>query len=472
MKLRYLIICLILACNMGCSGSNSNGSEEVIDEDVTGVSLSSESPYAYPDESTGQVIINLKLANASKIKSIFVEKVGSGKFSQTLTDMGAASNYQFKYKLTDSDPEQFQFLFTANLVNNKTLPVVKVQVDNRAGLYINQVTRLARVTGKPIDNEGLLSPNKTASKWNVGGCDLGIIWEMTPGRYGIFFGDTFGSDFRPNTSVGGGNGGSWRSNVLAFSTDKDLADGLTIDNMAVDANGNAREIVPGGKNASGYGDWTSIPTGAIRDGNTDYVHYMNIRNWTGWVTNYSALYKSIDNGQSWAPVQNVKFSFSSNFGQVGYYKKDGYVYMIGTRPGRSSSACLARIPEGKMEDQASYEYWNGNTKEWVTGNEDAATIIIDGTVGELSFIYNKFFKKWIIAYFNSEDYNITMRYADEITGPWSQKIALATGGQYAQLYGSYFHPLSAQERTLYFTMSMWVPYNTFLMKVELGGNPR
>lgn len=35
------------------------------------------------------------------------------------------------------------------------------------------------------------------------------------------------------------------------------------------------------------------------------------------------------------------------------------------------------------------------------------------------------------------------------------------------LYGSYIHPLSTKGTTLYFLMSMWLPYNTYLMSVEL-----
>ena len=33
--------------------------------------------------------------------------------------------------------------------------------------------------------------------------------------------------------------------------------------------------------------------------------------------------------------------------------------------------------------------------------------------------------------------------------------------EYAQLYGSYIHPLSVTGDNLYFTMSMWMPYNVF-----------
>jgi len=61
-----------------------------------------------------------------------------------------------------------------------------------------------------------------------------------------------------------------------------------------------------------------------------------------------------------------------------------------------------------------------------------------------------------------------MRTAKDITGPWSEPYEIASGWEYAQLYGSYFHPLSADSETLYFTMSMWLPYNVYLMKVVVA----
>ena len=54
------------------------------------------------------------------------------------------------------------------------------------------------------------------------------------------------------------------------------------------------------------------------------------------------------------------------------------------------------------------------------------------------------------------------------SGPWSEPYELANGREYAQLYGSYIHPLSVTGDNLYFTMSMWMPYNVFLMKAELA----
>src|SRR5690625_5391334 len=83
-------------------------------------------------------------------------------------------------------------------------------------------------------------------------------------------------------------------------------------------------------------------------------------------------------------------------------------------------------------------------------------------------MYNQKHEKWIIAYFNAERYNITLRTAKEITGPWSEPYELASGHKYSQLYGSYFHPKSTEGDDLFFTMYMWLSYNVFFMKDTLA----
>lgn len=421
-----------------------------------------------PDKQTKKVSAVLSFKNIGAIDYISVTKSGGSSYSRKITRQELSSSYTFSYPIQASDPESFKLLLKAYYTDGNASNQLSLTVDNRWGFFLRNVSRIARVTGKPLANEILPNPNNTAGKWNVGGTDLGIIWEMEPQTYGVFFGDTFGQDFVPNATSPGPNGGSWRSNVLAFSNDIQLDDGFTFSSMTTDNSGNAREIVPGGKDQSGNGNLTSIPSAAIRANGADYVHYFNIKNWTGWITNHSGLYKSVDKGQTWKKCETVVFPASSNFGMAGYFKKDGYVYMIGTHAGRNNPAYLARFKEADIENTGKYEYWNSAGGQWITGDESNASIIINDKVGELSFIYNTKHKKWIIAYFNETRYNITMRTADNITGPWSNPYELASGNQYAQLYGSYFHPLSASGDNLYFLMSMWMPYNVFLMKAELA----
>ncbi|WP_029904866.1 DUF4185 domain-containing protein [Prevotella sp. 10(H)] len=359
------------------------------------------------------------------------------------------------------------FHFLAMSANTNILKSGLSQNRKKLNLKIKKVEQVARVTGTPVQGDNLPSPNNTTDMYDVGGTDLGIVWEMEKGKYGIFMGDTYGKGFIPDQDDPATFGDNWRCNVLAFSKDNDLRDGITIDAMSVDEKGYAQELIPGGKDKSGNGDWTSIPTAAIRANNIDYVHYFNMKNWTGWVTNYSGLYKSTDNGQTWSECPDVYFTSDSNFGQAGYFKKDGYVYMVGTETGRKSNPRLVRFKEKDIEKQYLYEYWNKDKNKWIRGDESEATNLFEDTVGELSIAYNTKYKCWIMAYFCGKRYEISLRCATELTGEWSEPLTLATGRQYSQLYGSFIHPASLDGDELYFLMSMWRPYNIFLMKAEL-----
>ena len=390
----------------------------------------------------------------------------------------AGRAYRWYYVAYDLKPDgHYNSLSSLNTkIEISKLIVNKGIVNYSRELKFSNLKCVSRITGAEINGTNGLPivefevNNRTNELYNVGGTDLGIVWELQPGHYGLFFGDTFGSDFYPNFVNPGPNGSNWRSNVLLFSDDQDLSDGLTINGATMDESGkNAREICYGGKDGSGNGDWTSIPTAAIRANGIDYVHYMNIRNWAGWITNFSSLYKSSDNGITWTRCQNVKFGSTSNFGQVSYFKKDGYIYMVGTITGRDNKPHLARFLEENIENQTEYEFWNGSG--WIKGNETAATPLFNDISGELSIAYHPEFKKWILLYFNSTRYDISFRTADHIIGEWSKPQKLVDGWQYSQLYGSYIHPISLKGNILYFIMSMWLPYNTYLMSAELKCNP-
>jgi D-arabinan endo alpha-(1,5)-arabinofuranosidase len=342
------------------------------------------------------------------------------------------------------------------------------KLENRSDLVPFDLERISRVTGKSLPEESLPNPNHTDELYDVGGTDLGIMWEMEPGRVGIFFGDTFGKNFKM-IKRGGGNGGNWRSNVLAFSDDNDLDDGISFSGMALNKSGDAREIIFSAHDRSGTGDFTSIPSAAIRANGIDFAYYMNIKKWGEpgeWSSNYSSLYRSSDNGNSWEKCPEVTFSSESNFSQVALGKKDGYIYMLGTIPGRFGDAYLSRFAEVDILDQSKYEYWN-KKDGWIAGKENLATPVFDGPVGELSIIYNTMFKRWIVTYLDMSEEGIVLRDAAQITGPWSNKKTLVSGSEYPWHYGAYIYPLKNENDELYFLMSLWYPYNVFLMKTKL-----
>src|SRR5688572_9142930 len=84
------------------------------------------------------------------------------------------------------------------------------------------------------------SPNQPDVNYDVDGTDLGSMFELDGTVY-IAMGDTFGCCRPPE---GGSGGANWRNNVVAYSTDRDLSDGMTIDGMLVNRRGRARLILP------------------------------------------------------------------------------------------------------------------------------------------------------------------------------------------------------------------------------------
>ncbi len=374
------------------------------------------------------------------------------------------------------------FICTAALTAcNYSKNVLSTAPDNQVEdkIQMTNLIRLSRVTGNSLASDTFPNPNNTAKQYDVGGTDLGIMWQMGSGKTGIFFGDTNGEDYVPFKNGGGGNGRNWRSNVLAFSTDLHLEDGLTISDMVVDKNGHAEEIMAGAKaNPAVY--QTSIPTGAIHANGADYVHYMNIYQWDNpdgrWPTNFSSVYASYDDGKTWQRKNNLTFDKESKFSQVCYAKKGGMVYMVGTLSGRGAAGYLARFKEKDIENLNKYEYWNGSTKKWVQGNESSATPILQAPIGEASLMYHEGFKRWMLMYIydpNHDDNPVVNRHAivyrdtKDLRQGWSKIKVLTTSEQYSGLYSPYMHPAKNKEDKIYFTMSLWGPYNVFLMRADV-----
>ena len=83
------------------------------------------------------------------------------------------------------------------------------------------------------------------------------------------------------------------------------------------------------------------------------------------------------------------------------------------------------------------------------------------------FIYSDDFGMY--TYLNENTASIELREAEEPWGPWSAPIVLTTAHDYPQLYGAFMTPsfLKDEGKTFYFILSMYGPYNTFLMKATL-----
>jgi hypothetical protein len=304
------------------------------------------------------------------------------------------------------------------------------------------------------------SPNRTDEQYSVLSTDLGSMYELDGTVY-IAFGDTFGCCRPPE---GGGGGGQWRYNVLGYSTDQNLEDGMTLDGMMTDDNGRARAVL-----RKRFEDFTIIPTAGIAVGDRMFLHYMAVDEWGEpghWTLNRSGWGYSDDRGETWTQPPESTWEGDTNFGMTALLENEGYVYVFGTHGGRYSGVQLARVPAeaDAVLDMSAYTYWDGS--DWSNDIEQAVEIV-PSPVGELSVAWNEFLGRWIMTYLDEPRRGLVIREAPELTGPWSEPRMLVDSADFPSLYGSYLHPWASDGEVIYFAMSQWGPYNVLLMRARL-----
>ena len=316
---------------------------------------------------------------------------------------------------------------------------------------VDDVEFVAWVTGED-------SPNQTLTNYGIDGTDLGSMFLRGDTLY-LAFGDTFGCCLPDGGGAGGGN---WRNNVLAYSTDTTLEDGISFDGMISERNGDARAVLRRRNE-----DVTIIPTNGIAVGDRLYLHYMAVKEWGPpgeWTLNRSGWAYSDDDGETWMQPPDAVWDGDTQFGQAALLEHEDFIYIFGIHGGRFGGVALARVPAEHILDMAAYTYWDGG--EWVA-TLDAVAVIADAPVGELSVAWNSYLDRWIMTYLNEFRRAIVIREAPELTGPWSEPLELVSGDDYPSLYGAYLHPLASDGEVIYFNMSQWGPYNVLLMRASL-----
>lgn len=353
----------------------------------------------------------------------------------------------------------------AGLLLASTLTVSAAEAEPRPGpgpsdtVTVTPGVPVARLTGAG-------SINETAANYQVYGTDLGIMWDNGDGEVLMAFGDTYGEGW-------GGNGAGpreadWRCNVLAISSDRDLADGMTFDSMVQDRPGHAGQLLDCLK--QNEVEETVIPTAGIAVNGRSYLHYMSVNHWGPagtWFTNHSGIAWSDDDGQTWTKDPDAVWAntpeWDSNFQMTAFARHRGHVYLFGTPNGRWGDAHVARVPAGRVQDKDAYRYWDG--AGW-SRDEAAAAPVADGPIGELSVQYNEYAGRWLMTYLDESRAQIVLRDAPRPTGPWGEEQVIVDGAEYPALYGGYLHPWSSGP-DLYFALTQWGPYNVTLMRSTL-----
>lgn len=351
-------------------------------------------------------------------------------------------------------------------------PSPQLDADQHKPMVLEGVERLTEVA--QLTGPGSINDTEAVA---VSGTDLGSMANLGDRTY-FFFGDTFGE--RDPESIGG-QGGIWRSNVSAYTTDVDPTDGITFDGWApLDDVGWAAALVEGDHAANtGGGEVTKIPTAGFAVGDALYIQYMSVSFWGepgAWDANFAALAKSTDQGRTWTPVEGVQWPGDSNFVQLAAAQVNDagteYLYLWGIPSGRFGGVQLMRVKAttDAVEDLGAYSYFAGvdeaGAPRWSDRLTDAETIV-DPTVGELSVMWSEYLERWIMTY--SDAGNAYIREGITPWGPWGDPIEMVSAAEYPGLYSPYLNPRYVSEggRRVYFTLSLWGPYNVFWFSVDL-----
>ncbi|HQB45049.1 MAG TPA: DUF4185 domain-containing protein, partial [Polyangiaceae bacterium] len=295
----------------------------------------------------------------------------------------------------------------------------------------------------------LTGPNTSAAPFGVGGTDLGIPVRQPNGQIAYIFGDTF-----EQFGVGGPG---WRAPVLLRSSPGGLANGITFTSAA---GGNyAKQLFAYNHNDPNYTTW--LPTDVITIGNRMYLHFM-VNKGLGNVR-WSQIAYSDDNGENWT-VSSARWEGdeNGNLRQLWTWERgdDGFVYVISTSFTRKDPIILHRVPEDKLLDKNAYEPWGYKNNQWAWGNP--ATVVLTGKFGELCL--RRVENKWLLSWFNAQDYDITIKVLDSPTSnlytatTYKPIKGTAWGHEndthVAQLYGGYIHPDSTLHE-LHLIISQW-----------------
>lgn len=330
----------------------------------------------------------------------------------------------------------------------------------------------SRLTGTP-------SLNNTEAVYDIGGTDLGIP-VAHDGKIYFLFGDTFSGE----DPAAGGN---WRRNTVAWSTDATFSNGIVFDGFAVSpTTGHAKQTLAS-NDPAGSGVITNIPTGGISVNGSLYAWFMNVTQWGPaggeWYISQAELAKWNDASKAFDMVSGCVFPGTSNFGMVAARAGvggDPHIYLWGTPAGRFGGGVkLARFLPSQIESRGAYQYYDGSVggiAQW-TASESAADYVITGPIGETSVIYNLAVGAWTMLYFSEINDRFEIRQADAPWGPWSAPTTVMTASQCPSgsygLYAPYMLPQWVENNggTIYFTMSLWWPYDVCMAKVVLDIGP-
>jgi hypothetical protein len=283
--------------------------------------------------------------------------------------------------------------------------------------------------------------------------------------------------------------------MVATSTETDPGNCLKLD-VVKDADGGYRPLTVAGVSGGEF----SVPTGGFSAGGRMYAVVTTDRT-DEMVMGRSVLARSDNGGRDFTPLYDMS---TRHFINVAFAKDGGKVLAFGSGNYRQSDVRLAVMDEDKVGDKAAIRYFAGTDAKgqptWSADEADAAPMLDQACVGELSVAWNADLNKWVMMYnCGAPRSQILVRTAHAAWGPWSAPQVVfdaerdnglcrfmhdpqgkcgdrLTDPHSPQTAGDPYAPymitrfaegVAGEHADIYFLMSTWNPYNVVLMKARL-----
>ena len=322
---------------------------------------------------------------------------------------------------------------------------------------IQSTRRVSQITG-------IESSNRT-NAFNVCGADYGTMFTWQYYTF-IAFGDT--RSCRPAADE--------RPVTLAYSSDTQPSDGLRLDAWVTDARGEAKTLFVSDNRAL-----TAYPTAGIGIGDTAYLFYTNVASWDWPPGHWTCSRSSVAYARAWdlgawsKAIDTISWG-PGNFNQLAVIRDPApgstTLFFLGTPCGRFGSVKLMMVDEASILDKRAYRYFAGLDADGLptwSAEESRAVTVAGGPAGELSAVFDPQAQRYVMTYLDPAKEGIVLRWAASPWGPWSPPLVLARNADYDQLYGGFITANFIRDggKTIYYTMSLFGPYNTYWMETKL-----
>jgi hypothetical protein len=242
-------------------------------------------------------------------------------------------------------------------------------------------------------------------------------------------------------------------------------------------------------------DESTVPAGGITVNGEVYIYSMRVSHWgrsdTDLTRAHGVLFKQIQGlfteVASW-PTDQLFVNTAPVEGQLP--NGTPAIFMTTSAGYRHSPVYLAYILPQDIEKPASYHYLSGYDKSgspsWVSDIAEAKPIphLEKVWAGELSFVYDAPLKTYLLMFvdYSEKVFTLDIYLSSTAYGPFEGPLKLHPCGSgpgdlpqwmkkgWYGCYGGYMLPESfgPAGHDLYFTLSVWEPYTTVLMKTQVG----